>query len=386
MFDVIIVFFIFIFGLLTPHFFIYDDERKYLKNLRLLWLVHVFFGVMYYFFTRNGGGDAWFYWVSSSKFTFDNFFETISKLEGTAFMVGLNSIFTQVLQLGFFANTMIYTYIGYLGIIFFYLFANRTIEYNFFLKKIPLFPWIFFLPNLHFWSSGLGKDSLLFFCIGGFFYSMLELKKRFILLLFVIILSLLIRPHITLFLFLGISISLGFDYGVSVVRKIILSFFFIGFGIIILPKVLSFTKIETLSVNSIDSKTSAQAELLTDKAGSSVNVSSYPLPLKIATFLFRPTFTDINSLNALFAAFENLFLFILFVKALRNKPLWAFKNSGFLLKAMLIYLIIGSILFSMSLGNLGIMLRMRNMFLAPFLIYMLHSLSISFVRKQTSVK
>ena len=37
-------------------------------------------------------------------------------------------------------------------------------------KGYYLFPLLFYMPNLHFWSCGVGKDTLLFFCIGLFSY------------------------------------------------------------------------------------------------------------------------------------------------------------------------------------------------------------------------
>ena len=52
-----------------------------------------------------------------------------------------------------------------------------------------------------------------------------------------------------------------------------------------------------------------------------------------------------------------------------------FKAAPFVIKGLVIFLIIGTLAFSQSLGNLGIMIRMRNMFLPGLLIFILWSFS-----------
>jgi hypothetical protein len=47
-------------------------------------------------------------------------------------------------------------------------------------------------------------------------------------------------------------------------------------------------------------------------------------------------------------------------------------------------MLIGSIAFSLALGNVGIMIRMRNMFLPGFIIFILWTLSYAHERKLKS--
>ena len=86
-------------------------------------------------------------------------------------------------------------------------------------------------------------------------------------------------------------------------------------------------------------------------------------------------FFDINGIPAILASFENLLLLLLTFKVLRKKPLRAYKAAPIIIKWLLILLIIGTFVFSQALGNLGIMLRMRNMFLPGMLIFILWALS-----------
>lgn len=56
---------------------------------------------------------------------------------------------------------------------------------------------------------------------------------------------------------------------------------------------------------------------------------------------------------------------------MRTKPVEAFRKAPFVIKGLVFFLIIGTLAFSQSLGNVGIMIRMRNMFLPGLLIYIL---------------
>src|SRR5690606_33555752 len=115
-----------------------------------------------------------------------------------------------------FTGNMIYTLFGYLGFIYLFKIAKEQIpdieslrQIKFF--RLPIYPWIWFLPNLHFWSCGIGKDTILFLCICLFTYSIFNFKKRWILFIICLIFSLPIRPHIILFLLVGFGIGYTFD-------------------------------------------------------------------------------------------------------------------------------------------------------------------------------
>ena len=139
---------------------------------------------------------------------------------------------------------------------------------------------------------------------------------------------------------------------------------------------MQYAKIEEASIDSFSEFSSQKAGLLSrTTTGSRIDISSYPLPLKLFTFLYRPLFFDINGLPALFASIENLFLLILSIRVLKNNPIETFKKAPMPIKGMLLYLFIGTLAFSQTLGNLGIIIRMRNMFLPGLLIFFLWSFS-----------
>ena len=355
-----------------PKLLLEEREQAYLPVLNKLALFHFVLGIAYFFTTNNGGGDAWGYWIVAKKMNYLQFVKDISGGEGTEFMRAVNFIPANLMGMSFLSNTMFYSMLGSFGITYFFLIAARLVPYNIMVRGYVLFPLIFFLPNLHFWSAGVGKDTLLFLCIGMFAYGLMKPFQRIPLLVMSILLSMAIRPHITLFLMVGFGLAYVFGGKVSPFQRFLFSAIMIGIGIAILPSVMEFAKIEEASAEGFDKFATGKAEVLSRaSAGSGIDISSYPFPLKVLTFWFRPFFFDVRNINGLIASLENLVLVIVFIKAMRTNPIGAFKAAPFVIKGLVIFLLVGTLAFSQSLGNVGIMIRMRNMFLPGLIIYMM---------------
>ena len=343
-----------------------DHDEVMLKRL---FFYHLLMGVYYCFFIL---GDAVGYWRLPKTYNFETFKDGLFNGEGTMFMYAFNFLFSNILNMSYLSNTLLYSLFGFMGITFFYIIAIKNIKYNKIINGYVLFPLIFFLPNLHFWSAGVGKDTTLFLCIGMFTYGLMKPFKRIFLIVIALSLSMAIRPHITLFLLLGFGIAYVFGGKVSPFQRFLFSAVMIGIGIAILPSVMEFARIEEASAEGFDKFATGKAAVLSRAStGSAIDISSYPLPLKVLTFWFRPFFFDVRNINGLIASLENLVLVIVFIKAMRTNPIGAFKAAPFVIKGLVIFLLVGTLAFSQSLGNVGIMIRMRNMFLPGLIIYMM---------------
>ncbi|WP_373707507.1 hypothetical protein [Kaistella sp.] len=354
------------------------SERDH-RMLRNLLFFHLFLGVYYCYFIL---GDAVGYWRVPKAYTFETFKEGLFDGEGTMFMYAFNFLFSNLLNMSYLSNTLVFSLFGFMGITFFYLVVVKTVKYNKRLHGYILFPALFFLPNLHFWSAGVGKDTTLFLCIGMFTYGVMKPIIRSPLLVLSVLLALAIRPHIVLFLMVGFGLAYILGGKISVFQRVAFSTVLLGIGLAILPSVLEFAKIEDASAESFDKFAEGKAAVLSRAStGSAIDISSYPFPLKVLTFWFRPFFFDVRNINGLIASLENLVLVIVFLKAMRSKPLQAFKAAPFVIKGLVFFLIVGTLAFSQSLGNVGIMIRMRNMFLPGLLIYMLWIFSYEQERK-----
>jgi hypothetical protein len=327
------------------------------------------FGCYFFFFIQ---GDAISYWRRSKSLNYEEFIHFFKEDQGTYFILALNYIPSGVLDLSYFTGTMLYTLIGFIGLAYFYLIAIELIPKNPKVNGYYLFPLLFFLPNLHFWSCAVGKDSLLFYCIGVFCYGLILPSKRLHLIIIGLLLSYFIRPHITLFMLIGFGFAYLSGRKLSIYRRFLFSAVLITIAIFIFPLVLKFSQIEEASVDAFQEFSTSKVSLLSrSHTGSSINVSSSNYIVKIFSFLFRPFLFDINSFPSLLAAIENSILFYLTIIYFLNKPFQSFRNAPFLFQGMIYFLIIGTLAFSQALGNLGIMIRMRNMFLPGLIIFFL---------------
>lgn len=344
-----------------------------ISTLKKLFCYHILFGIYYYFFIA---GDSVGHWNSSKSMSFEDFVYYFTQEQGTYFSYALNYFPSNFLGLSYFTGTMLYSLLGFIGLTYFYIMAKNLIPFNSRFKGYNLFPALFFLPNLHFWSCAVGKDTLLFLCIALFTYGIMKPIKRFPMLVIAVFLSYFIRPHITFFLLIAFSLVYVNGTKISVLQRFLFFGLMVALSINILPSVMEFAKIDEASVESFEQFSENKSALLSRASvGSAIDISSYPFPLKVFTFLYRPFFFDINGIPAVIASFENLLLLLLSIKVLRNKPLLTFRKAPFAIQGMVLFLIIGTLAFSQSLGNLGIMIRMRNMFLPGLLIFILWSFS-----------
>lgn len=362
-----IAFLIFLLGYLFIQSFRDKLSEENLGTLKKLFILHFLFGIYFCLFVPS---DASGYWRLAKFMTYSDFIRSITEDKGTYFILALNYFPSNILGLSYLTGTILYSLIGFIGLTYFYVTAVDLIPNDPKYKDYYLFPLLFFLPNLHFWSCAVGKDTLLFFCIAIFIYGLMQPFKRWPMIILGLLLSYFIRPHITLFMLLGFGLAYFSGRNISVLQRILFFGFMIGLAIVIVPNVMEFAKIEEASLDSFNEFSALKvARLSSASSTSAVDISSYPFLLKVFSFLFRPFFFDINGVPALLASFENLLLLILTFSVLKNRPLQTFRNAPFVIQGMVYFLIIGTIAFSQSLGNVGIMIRMRNMFLPGLIIY-----------------
>lgn len=360
------------------------------RILDLLFLLHLVITIAFNFYIGTNGGDAVFYWDYPKNHSFSEIVDYIERGSASGIIFLINFIPSKVLDLSFLSGNIIFSVLGYLGFIYLFLILKQLLPadsktFNFKVLGIKVIPWIWFLPNLHFWSCGIGKDTILFFCIAHVVYSLLNVKKRWIGIAFSGLLMLTIRPHMLLFLIVSFGVGFTLDSQLKVYQRLFILVVFLGGFIVIFDYVLEFVQLDSFEFQTIEEYASNKsASLNQEDSSSGVDTSNYPLPLKVFTFLYRPFFFDINGILAIVASFENLLLLYFSFLIVKKGIIRAFKKGSYLLKGFLIYFIIGSIAFSLILGNLGIMLRQKNMFFPLFFIFGIWAIHLSFQKKQLS--
>lgn len=352
-----------------------DFTRSEKRFLNYLFFYHLVISIAFHLFISVNGGDASFFWAYPKEESLDAIIDLFLNRSATGVIVLLNYIPSSLMQLSFLTGNLFYSTLGFLGFIYYYrisksIFKDTTIFKKFKPFGLNLLTAVWFFPNLHFWSSGIGKDTILFLCIAIFVYSLLDIKKRWIGLGISLVFSLLIRPHIVLFLLISFGLGYVLDGRLKVYQKLLILLVFVASFVSIFNYVLEFVQLESLEISAVQEYTTTKAASLNQEdAGSGVDTSNYSLPLKIFTFLYRPFFFDMNGILGLVASIENLILLLFSVLVLRNRIISGFKNANYLLKGLLLYFLIGSIAFALILGNLGIMLRQKNMLFPLFFVF-----------------
>ena len=96
-------------------------------------------------------------------------------------------------------------------------------------------------------------------------------------------------------------------------------------------------------------------------SGSGVNMTEYPLPLKLFTFWFRPLFFDAPGILGLIVSLENFIYLLLFLKILNKKFLKFLKKSPIVVKMSLTVFFLSSLAMTFVMSNLGIIMRQKSM-------------------------
>ena len=336
-----------------------------------LYIYHVFFAIIYYLYTLNNRSDSHAYYERPLLLnkTWVEFFGT-----STTFIDFLSYPFINYLNFNFEMMMMLFAWFGYLGFVFAYLFfrENIPIKVTVF-KNIDFLTLVLFLPNMHFWTSSLTKGAPIFLGLMMFTYALKKSKSRLITLIIGSCLIYFIRPHV--FLFVALGTVLGYMTGkekISFGRKLLIYVVMIGGVIVVQDQILAVANLEGSEniVEDFESFTDNRSEGLST-SGSGVNMASYPLPLKLFTFWFRPLFIDSPGFLGVIVSFENLIYLLLFMKVIRKDFIGFIRKSPISVKMSLTVFFLSSLAMTFVMSNLGIIMRQKSMvmYFAFFVIY-----------------
>ena len=359
---VLIAFIVFLTGALIMSILAKRFHVSFLRSL-VLYSWHSVFCLFYLWFTLRFGGDAIAYFMKASNGRVEWDFGTAGVDYFTALLVrGFD-----VSLLGTFLIFNIFGALGLLAIDGSLKAATRDAK-PYVVKLATL---IVFLPSLSFWSSAIGKDSLSFMATGLALWAALDLGRRGLLIGGAIVVMLMVWPHVAGIMVMGLALAIIFDSNVSTIKRLVYGLCAVGVASILVPFALQYAGVgDTVSVGDlneyIDKRQTSNME-----GGGAVDISSMSLPVQLFTYMFRPTFLEVNSIFSIAAALDNAILLYLFVVggwALFKSRVRTFGNRVF----MWAYVLIAWIILAMVTANLGIALRQKWMF-APMLIFLLIS-------------
>jgi hypothetical protein len=319
--------------------------------LILLYCYHIILSIFFYFLSFTRTSDAFNYYHRTLENINEN--ATLIFSYGTKFIDYIVYFLIQYLDFSYFNTFLIFSSMSFLGIFLLYQILIQK-------KFIPnYYTLILFLPGVHFWTSSLGKDSLIFFFLSYTLWALI--KNKLILLGISLLFIFLIRPHIGLMLIIAIIISFMIKSKVQLSVKIFSSFILFLLLFIVLQSVMQYVGINNLSIENIFEYINQRQQYNLD-GGSSIIISEMNILEKYLTFWFRPLFENLN-LNYLMVSFENtIYIFMsLYIIINRKYIIW---NHTIL--TIFIYILLVTFILSSTTANFGIIVRQKIMLFPMF--------------------
>ena len=340
------------------------------KLMNKLFLYHLLFFIIYFTYATLNASDSKVYYHDALYYEGDlmNLFTT-----GTKFILFVTTFLVRI-GVSYLSLMFFFSWVGYVGFVFAYLFFRENITINVTVfKKYDLLNLLLFLPNMHFWTASLGKGSLIFMGLMIFIYALRFPQKRIVALLIGGFFVYMIRPHVMLFVLVGIMVGIltgRSRIGVGV--KFLVLLVSVGFLYLAQNSILGVANLEG-SENvfaDFDQFASDQSRRLLS-TDSGVDMSNYPLPFKFFTFWFRPLFVDSPGLLGIFSSAENLIYLLLFAKIANRRFLRFIIKAPYLVKTSLIIFVLTSFALTFVMANLGIIMRQKSMvmYFGFFVIY-----------------
>jgi hypothetical protein len=372
-----IILIVVLFGITIPLLTSFRQGKPWFDTglMKGLYWYHMFFAVVYYMMVMNSRSDSVGYYERPLYYHFD---WLAIYTTGTRFIDFIAYPFIKHLGFSYEMMMVLFTYMGYWGFVYFYVFFKENImhQHRFMPNTslggkrngIDMITLFIFLPNMHYWTSSLGKGSIIFWGLAMTMYGLSKLNKRKLALILGLLIVYHVRPHV--FLFMTVGILVGMFTGRQKIPGYQKAIVFFGVAItlaLMYNTIMGFVGLDSDNlVESFDKfSTTRSGELA--KANSGVDISNYPLILKLFTFWFRPLFIDAPGAAGLIVSFENV-IYIMLAANLFQKGFVKFvRVSSALVKTSAVAFLATSFALSATLSNMGIIIRQKSMVMYFFL-------------------
>lgn len=341
------------------------------KLMNQLYWYHLAFFVIYFIYGIYNRSDSYQYYQVAVDMIegSESVFQT-----GTKFVSYFAVPFVQ-LGLSYSSLMLVYAWMGYVGFVYAYLYFKESIPINVTVfGRFDLLTLLLFLPNMHFWTASLGKGSLIFMGLMLFTQAVKFPQKRLFTLLIGGFFIYMVRPHVMLFVLVGVMIGILTGKGkISIGIKLLVLVASVGFLAAASSSILKVAKLENSEnvVDDFEQFSQTSAARLESSADSGVSMSSYPLPFKLFTFWFRPLFVDSPGVVGLFSSAENLIYLLLFAKICNRRFMRFILKAPYMVKMSVIVFLLSSFALTFVMSNLGIIMRQKSMvmYFGFFVIY-----------------
>lgn len=307
-------------------------------------------------------------------------FDTGGGSEGTRAVGVITGVVYSVIGSTKLGGFMVFSWLAFLGIFLMYKAYRLAVPEGDHHRYAIL---VFFLPTVLFWPSSLGKEAWLTFTLGISIYGaariLTRLRGGFVLLGLGLWGTAIVRPHLTLLVFIGLVAGYLLRSSPSTQRRLSADKI-IGLGVILVVGVLvagrfqEYFKLDELDREAVGALIDRTAERSDDGDSSydAVNAARNPfaLPQAVLAVLFRPFPFEANNAQSLATSLEATVLLVLFARSPR-RLLGALRHTlrnPFLLLCTT-YVLLFVVAFS-AIGNFGILARQRSL-VYPLLLVLL---------------
>lgn len=346
---------------------------------RITWTLfayHLLFSLIFHRYILHYGGDSLGYWNLNA----DDSQGAVTWLEhwglGTFFVQWLNYLPSRVMGLSYGSGNLVYACISFLGFL-------KLIKLGYKVwGKYANSPWsrtwvaLLFLPNIHFWTAGVGKEALLWV---GLVYALAFLQNfgHYRSGSLAMLLSFAVRPlnGAILLILLGTRLI--------TIRSVQLPNKWIWAGVLVLLmlgagyRLLYQTHMPGLTLSALSEFSRGQFAFLEGfRAGSEFPMDTYSWPRRIWTIAFLPLDLGNGSSWHIAAAVENALTLLLIGLAGIS---WAGAGVRVALPFFSMYgMAVGFFLiiaYGLTLNNMGIIMRMKSFYMIFFLLAGWHVLN-----------
>jgi hypothetical protein len=336
------------------------------QTLLLFAIIHTGFALLYWYFSLSVmPADASNYYQNTFRSPEPWLFHL--KL-GTSFIYFLLYPLIHYFGLSYLSCFLIFNTFGIIGISIIFV-TTRSYLTTPRVKRI--YAMTLFLPGMSYWTSAIGKDSLILLGIGLTFYALPLLKSRWPALLAGFFISLYTRPHICAILFLafiGFILLKRHRTLNTLLLKAILFSICLGIAISSYGMILKYIKLPSdISLPVVQDY--VDTRLSYNQGGSYIELQNSSAPAKMFAYLFRPLFFDAKNALMVIGSIENVALLtafgLLLWKPKRLTKVWTIPHPYY--RMHVLYAVMGLLIFAIMTANLGIAMRQKYMLLPSML-------------------
>jgi len=289
-----------------------QKNRQWVIGLSMF-LFHFIMTFLAFQYIKEAGGDSAVYW-SVANFPEEYWGDWVYVLPYSAgYFIWFIRPFAYYFGLSFLSGTLIFSSLGIMGFLWLYQWISSYLEKSG-KAQLPisvLFILVLFLPNAHFWTSLVGKESLLFFM------TVLALKlawdKRFGLMPIPLLMCILVRPVFGLIFLVALSFHLFQFVKWTLLQKTILGIS-IGFlTLFALNFIVVYVDDFEWNLQLFENYAQFQySRFNASDADTKIPMENYSWPLRIFSVAFRPLlFESGMGIWMVFLQIENLILLLL---------------------------------------------------------------------------